>query len=152
MTKTLNQIIFCFPPTKSEYFFQLNSTIGERTASYHFDKADWLLYKQMCREKIQIQMMRNVADPILKFNEIADQTITKTSINSKTPRHHDSRDSLQNRIKVEQQFEKYHTSDNHGNLRIFRAKARRTLKQNRGSSCGNFVSLILWLFFVFFYR
>ena len=72
MAKTLNQIIFCFPPTKSEYFFQLNSTIGERTASYHFDKADWLLYKQMCREKIQIQMMRNVADPILKFNEIAD--------------------------------------------------------------------------------
>jgi bisphosphoglycerate-independent phosphoglycerate mutase (AlkP superfamily) len=37
-------------------------------------------------------------------------------------------------------FGKYPTSDNLGNFRIFRAKARRTLKQNLRTSWRNFVS------------
>jgi hypothetical protein len=37
-------------------------------------------------------------------------------------------------------FEKHPTSDNLGNIHIFRAKARRTLKQNRRTSWRNFVS------------
>jgi len=61
----------------------LNSTVGERPTRYKFDKVDWPLYEQMCRETLQTEMIRNATDPILKFNEtvisIADETIPKTS-------------------------------------------------------------------------
>ena len=30
----------------------LHATVGERLTRYKFDKADWILYEQMCREKI----------------------------------------------------------------------------------------------------
>jgi hypothetical protein len=70
----------------------------------------------MCREKLQTEIIRNVPDPILKFN------------------------AIKNRKKAEQQFGKHPTSDNLGNFRIFRARARRTLKKNRRTSWCNFVS------------
>jgi hypothetical protein len=41
---------------------------------------------------------------------------------------------------AKRQFRKHPTSDNFGNFCIFRAKARRTLKQNRRTSWRNFVS------------
>jgi hypothetical protein len=47
----------------------LNSTVGERPTRYKFDKADWPLYEQMCREKLQTEIIRNATYPILKFNE-----------------------------------------------------------------------------------
>ena len=57
----------------------LNSTMGEKPTRYQFDKADWPLYEQICREKLQTEMIRNATDPIVKFNEtvisIADETI-----------------------------------------------------------------------------
>ena len=70
----------------------------------------------MCREKRQTEIIRNVPDTILKFN------------------------AIKNRKKAERQFGKHPTSDNLGNFRIFRARARRTLKQNRRTSWCNFVS------------
>jgi hypothetical protein len=50
------------------------------------------------------------------------------------------KDAINNHKKAEQQFGKHPTSDNLGNFRIFRAKARRTLKQNRSTFWRNFVS------------
>jgi hypothetical protein len=37
----------------------LNSTVGERPTRYKFDKADWPLYEQMCREKLQKEIIRD---------------------------------------------------------------------------------------------
>ena len=114
---------------------------------YRFDKADWPLYEEMCREKLQTEMIWNAIDPIFKFNEtvisIADETIPKTSTNPKHPSNpcfNDCKDAIKNRKKAERQFGKHPTSDNLGNSRIVRAKARRTLKQNRCTSWRNFVS------------
>jgi len=42
----------------------LHSTVGERPTRYKFDKADWPLYEQMCREQLQTEMIRNATDPI----------------------------------------------------------------------------------------
>ena len=126
----------------------LHSTVGERPTRYKFDKADWPRYEQMCRENLQTEMIRNSTDPILKFNEtvisIGDETIPKTSTNPKHPGkswfNDECKDAIKNRKKAERRFEKHPTSDNLGNFRIFRAKARRTLKQNRRTSWRNFVS------------
>ena len=120
----------------------LYSTVGERPTRYKFDKADWPLYEQMCREKLQTEMIRNDTDSILKFNEtvisIADETIPKTSTNPKHPGkpwfNDECKDAIKNRKKAERRLGKHPTSDNLGNFRIFRAKARRTLKQNRCTS------------------
>jgi hypothetical protein len=102
----------------------------------------------MCREKLQTEIIRNATDPILKFNDtvisIADETIPKTSTNPKHPGkpwfNDDCKDAIRNRKRAERRFGKYPTLDNLGNFRIFREKARRTLKQNRCTSCRNFVS------------
>ena len=96
----------------------------------------------MCREKLQTEIIRNATDPILKFNEtvisIGDATIPKTSTNRKHPGkpwiNDDCKDAIKNYKKAKRQFGKHPTSDNVGNFRIFRAKARRTLKQNRRPS------------------
>jgi hypothetical protein len=37
----------------------LHSTVGERPTRYKFDKADWPRYKQMYRENLQTEMIRN---------------------------------------------------------------------------------------------
>ena len=102
----------------------------------------------MCREKLQTEIIRNATNPILKFNEtvisIADETIPKTSTNPKDPGkpwfNDDCKDAIKHRKKAERQFVKHPTSDNLDNFRIFKAKARRTLKQNRRTSWRNFVS------------
>ena len=48
--------------------------------------------EQMCREKLQTEVIRNVTDLILKFSEavisIADETIPKTSTNPNTQENH----------------------------------------------------------------
>jgi hypothetical protein len=56
----------------------------------------------------------------------------------------DCKDAIKNYKKAKRQFGKHPTSDNVGNFRIFRAKARRTLKQNRRPSWRNFVSKLNW--------
>ena len=115
----------------------LYSTVGERPTRHKFDKADWLRYEHMCRENLQTEMIRNSTDPILKFSEtvisIADETIPKTSTNPKHPGkpwfNDECKDAIKYRKKAERRFGKHATSDNLGNFRIFRAKARRTLRQ-----------------------
>jgi hypothetical protein len=90
-------------------------------------------------------MIRNATDPILKINEtvisIADETIPKTSTNPKHPGkpwfNDECKDAIKNR---KRSFGKHPTSENLGNFRIFRAKARRILKRNRRTSWANFVS------------
>ena len=71
---------------------------------------------------------------MLKLSEkvisIVDKTKRKTSTNPKHPGkpcfNDDCKVDIKNRKKVERQFGKHPTSDNLGNFRIFRAKARRT--------------------------
>jgi hypothetical protein len=52
----------------------------------------------------------------------------------------DCKGTIKNSKKAEQQFEKQASSEILGNFRIFRAKALRTLKQNRRTSWRNFIS------------
>ena len=86
----------------------LNSTVGEILTRYKFDKADWSLYEQVCKEKLQTEIIRNATDSILKFNEtvisIADATIPKTSKNPKHPGkqwlNDDCKDAIKNRKKA----------------------------------------------------
>ena len=68
----------------------------------------------------------------------------KTSTNPKHPGkpwfNDECKDAIKNRKKAERRFGKHPTSDNLRNFRIFRAKARRTLKQNRRNCWRNCVS------------
>ena len=61
-------------------------------------------------------------------------------LNTQVTFNDDWKDAIKNRKKVERHFGKRPTSDNLRNVRIFRAKARRTLTQNRRTSWCNFVS------------
>ena len=82
-------------------------------------------------------MIRNATDPILKFNEtvisIADETIQRPRQIQNIQVNHglmmNAKMTSKIAKKVEQRFEKHPTSDNLDNFRIFRVKARRTVKQ-----------------------
>jgi hypothetical protein len=71
------------------------------------------LYEDVCREKLQTEMIRIATDPILKFNEtvisIADETIPKTSTNPKHPGkpwfNDDCKEANKNRTKAEQHLQ-----------------------------------------------
>ena len=73
--------------------------------------------EQMCREKLQTEVIRNVTDLILKFSEavisIADETIPKTSTNPKHPDkpwfNDDYKDTINNRKRAERRFVKHPT-------------------------------------------
>ena len=120
----------------------LHSTVGERPTRYKFDKADWPRYEQMCRENLQTEMIRNSTDPILKFNEtvisIADETIPKTSTNPKHPGkpwfNDECKDAIKNRKRPNDGSKNIQLRITSAIFSIFRAKARRTLKQNRRTS------------------
>ena len=79
-----------------------------------------------------------------KILSIADDTIPKTSTIPKHPNKpwytDDCDKAIHDRNKAHSRFNKQPTTENLSNLRIFRAKARRTCKQARRTSWRSFVS------------
>ena len=126
----------------------LFSSSFEKHPRWKFEKANWPLFNQLCREQLKTEIFQNTYDPILKFNEtiisIAERTIPKTSTNPKNPSkpwfNDNCEEARKNRKKAERRFNLYPTTQNLSKFRIFRAKARRTFKQSRRKSWQSFVS------------
>ena len=111
---------------------------SEKPARYKFDKANWPLFEQLCRDELKIGIFENIYEPVLKFNEtlisIADRAIPKTSTNPKHPSKpwfdDDCEVAKKKRQKAERHFNKYPTTDNLSSFRIFRAKLGEHLNKN----------------------
>jgi hypothetical protein len=57
------------PPLLQDFSWKVQDDLCERPTRYQFDKSDWPLHEQVCREKLQTEIIRNATDPILKLNE-----------------------------------------------------------------------------------
>ena len=92
--------------------------------------------------------MRKADDPIESFASIliniAEETVPKTATKSKKAKKHwfteDCKTAIKQRKGALRQFNYRPTHDNLNNYRIFRAKARRTIKKSKKKSLRQYVS------------
>ena len=119
-----------------------------KNQNWKLNKADWNLFKNLCIDNIEENILINESDPILKFTNIvlenSEKAIPKTSTNSKKikkPWFNDTcKEAIKNRKKAEKRFNLSPSNTNLDNYRKFRAKARRTCNSSRKNSWRDFVS------------
>ena len=110
--------------------------------------ADWDEFSNLCRDNLLYDELSNTPDPIECFSSallaIADETIPKTSNRPckkcKPWFNDDCKMVVSDRKKSLQTFSNNATSNNLSNLRIYRAQARRTIKQSKRNYWRSYVS------------
>ena len=128
----------------------LTSTSPQITDSiprFKFSKANWELFQQQCLLNITVDTFRDVEDPIEKFANIvlriADEYIPKTSTNIKRNRpwfNDDCKESVKERRSALRHFNSNPTPENLQLVKVYRAKARRTIRQAKKNTWHNYVS------------
>jgi hypothetical protein len=120
---------------------------SEPISRWKFSKADWSLFSNLCNTRFKPGDFENIEDPIDKFSsmllQIAEECIPKTSTNLKRNNpwfNDDCKKSIKERRAAVRKFQTYPTSDNLTNVKIFRAKARRTIRQAKKKSWRSYVS------------
>ena len=136
----------------SDHFPILLNNIGpdldEPVSRWKLNKANWAQFQTLCTTRLLEDTMRKADDPIESFASIlinkAEETVPKTSTKSKKTKKHwftdDCKTAIKQRKGALRQFNNRPTHDNLNNYRIFRAKARRTIKESKKSSWKQCVS------------
>ena len=122
--------------------------VEERIPRWILKKADWGTFTALCLEKLINPTFTYNIDPLITFTtiliSIADETIPKTSTIPTKPHlpwnNIECKEAIKARKKAERKFNRQPTSDNLSKVRIFRAKARRTIKEIKRTSWREFVS------------
>ncbi|HIP82064.1 MAG TPA: reverse transcriptase-like protein, partial [Desulfocapsa sulfexigens] len=127
----------------------VSASTQELVPRWNFNKADWESFKTLCSDQLTSDFIGDSTDPIQVFSDklisIANSTIPKTST---VPRIHvpwfddNCRKARACRKKSEKYYNRHPTSINLSSVKISRAKARRTFKNNKRCSWRNFVSKI----------
>ena len=116
------------------------SNIEKRIPNWNLKKADWETFKTLCDEILSDPSDQSELDQMNMFTEnlisIADRTMPKTSAIPLKPHlpwnDQECKEAVKTRKKAERKFNRQPTSENLSNVRIFRAKARRTIKKKKG--------------------
>ena len=135
-----------------DHFPILLNTIGpdidEPVSRWKLNKANWTHVQTLCTTRLLDDAVRKADDPIKSFASIlihiAEETVQKTSLKSKKAKRpwfiDDCKTAIKQRKGALRQFNNRPTHDNLSNYRIFRAKARRTIKESRKKSWKQYVS------------
>lgn len=136
----------------SDHFPVILSHFGpqpiDSTQTYRLKSADWNQFSTSWMMELQEDLLLQADDPIDEFTSvllsIADRTIPKTTIKAQTARkpwfNDDCKVAIANRKKSIKQFIRHPSQTSLDNLRISRAKARRTIRQSKRDSWRMFVS------------
>lgn len=123
------------------------SSISEPISRWKFSKANWKLFASLCDGRFTPGEFVNVDDPINKFSsmllDIAEECIPKTSTSLKRNNpwfNEDCKKSTRERRAAIRRFQINPTSENLESMKIFRAKARRTVRQAKKKSWQSYVS------------
>ena len=124
------------------------STPQPSAPRWNMHKADWGTFRLLCQEKLGYGTHNNATNPIENFSStllgIAAETIPKTSKQhhrQAVPWFNDScKSAVAERKTCLQTFTKNPTNKNLSNLRVFRAKARRTIRENKRDCWRSYVS------------
>ena len=120
--------------------------LEEPITRWKLTKADWPSFKALCETEINDTILQ-ADDPIDRFtttlHQLAIKTIPRTSIKSKKKKkpwfNDDCKTSIQKR-KQALQFNARPLHQNLENFRVFRAKARRTIRESKRKSWKQYVS------------
>ena len=121
--------------------------LEEPITRWKLTKADWPSFKALCETEINDTILQ-ADDPIDRFtttlHQLAIKTIPRTSIKSKKKKkpwfNDDCKTFIQKRKQALWQFNARPLHQNLENFRVFRAKARRTIRESKRKSWKRYVS------------
>ena len=112
-----------------------------------FNKANWDLFNTSCDESLTTTSLSDSTDRIADFTssliDISEKCIPKTSTNPKRSNpwyNDDCKEAIKQRKDTLSRFSKFPTKYNLNTYRVFRAKARRTIKSSKRKSWRTSVS------------
>ena len=124
-----------------------NSDESTSTPKYKFNKADWENFQNLCVEELNSDNFENITHPVDRFTTllsfIADECIPKTKGKAHKSRpwfNDDCKKAVRIRRAAVKKFNSRPTAENLENVKIARAKARRTIRQAKKVSWRNYVS------------
>ena len=125
------------------------STAEDHNPKWKLNKANWEVFQSLCTETINLDSFKDSSDPLSDFTssliDISTKCIPKTSTNptKSNPWYNDEcKEAIKTRKKALNKFKKYPTKDNLNEVKVFRAKARRTIKISKRKSWRSYVSKI----------
>ena len=128
---------------------QTSFSVEDHNPKWKLNKANWELFQSLCSDKISTENFKDSLDPMSEFTssliDISNKCIPKTSTNptKSNPWYNDDcKEAIKQRKKALNKFKKYPTKDNLNNVRVFRARARRTIKKSKRKSWRSYVSKI----------
>ena len=122
--------------------------VDEPVSRWKLNKANWAQFQTLSTTRLLEDTVRKADDPIKSFASIriniAEETVPKTATKSKKAKKpwctEDCKTAIKQRKGALRQFNNRPTHDNLNNYRIFRAKARRTIKESKTKSWKQYVS------------
>ena len=122
--------------------------ITSKIPRWNLKKANWEQFQLLCKEKLSSKN-EEVEDQMTYFTKtllsIAEECVPKTSTSTKYNRpwfNDDCKDSLRLRRAALRKFKLHPTQENLDNFKVYRAKARHTIKDSKRKSWRSFVSKI----------
>ena len=122
--------------------------IDEPVSRWKLNKANWAQFQTLCSTLLFEDTIQMADDLIESFASIliniAEEAVPKTATKSKKAKKpwftDDCKTAIKQRKGALRQFNNRPTHDNLNNYRIFRAKARRTIKESKKKSWKQYVS------------
>ena len=119
----------------------------DHNPKWKLNKANWDLFHTLCDESLTTTSLSDSTDCIADFTssliDISEKCIPKTSTNPKKSNpwyNDDCKEAIKQRKDTLSRFCKFPTKDNLNTYRVFRAKARRTIKLSKRKSWRTYVS------------
>ena len=119
----------------------------DHIAKWKLNNANWDLFHSLCDESLTSSSLSDSTDCIADFTssliDISEKCIPKTSTNPKKSNpwyNDDCKEAIKQRKDTLSRFCKFPTKDNLNTYRVFRAKARRTIKSSKRKSWRTYVS------------
>ena len=121
----------------------------DHNPKWKLNRANWDLFNTLCTEKLVPENFKESSDPITDFTssliEISKECIPQTSTNptKSNPWYNDDcKEAIKQRKQALSKFKRSPNTNNFNDIKVFRAKARRTIKISKRKSWRSYVSKI----------
>ena len=125
----------------------INPSTEDHNPKWKLNKANWEQFHLLCEQDLSMDNFNNSSDLVTDFTsslmKISDKCIPKTSTNPKKSNpwyNNDCKNAVRQRKQALSKFCKYPTGANLKNIKIQRAKARRTIKSAKRNTWKSYVS------------
>ena len=119
----------------------IQTSTEDHNPKWKLNKADWDLFHSLCDQTLTPLSLSESTNPIADFTssliDISEKCIPKISTNPKKSNpwyNDDCKEAITQRKQALSKFCKFPTKDNLNSVKIFRAKARRTIKSAKRKS------------------